>query len=227
MERLGPLRPLVIDNLVEDRLRRKIDTFLKGRNLRVEVINKPKNHGLILINHPTSWDPLFFRLIPQTFSLIYGEGLRKTGVKRLDSILATEISHMIPVYRGNQDWNRKAYRRAADLLDRDYNLVLAPTGKVACSNEIPTEEEIRPGGTIRILQQAQNRVVIPALIFIDGQILRDGSIETGGRIVLSFSESPLDLKGLNLNSEKVEDKLLRSRIVDAWKQIKQNLALEE
>lgn len=198
---------------------RKTERFLQEHRLNVEVKNLPDYSCLIPATHPTIWDSVFWRKIPETYHAVQSWALKKTGIPRIDARLALDVSHMIPVYVGDREKRQETYRHMARLLDGGHKVVINPTGRTTGNNEIPQEGDIRVGGIIRVLQLAEQKIIVPAVVKVEGEVRKDYTVEDGSSIQIIFAEKPLDLNGIDLESERVNDELLKSRIVESWHEL--------
>ncbi len=197
--------------------------FLKRHKIRVSFLNPPTDSCLIVTNHPTTWDPWFWRNLPDTFMIAHNHALKQIGIPALNRLYALGVSRMIPANIGDKTMRKHTYQDTADLLAKGFKVIICPTGRIDHPNIVPSPQEIKPGGTLRILEASPVKTVIPAYICIDGVIKPDRTVSEGTHVDIRFSPQPLDLSGIDLTTREMNDTLLAERMVAAW----QNLALTQ
>jgi hypothetical protein len=121
---------------------------------------------------------------------------RKTGVEGLDMMLARTI----PVYQGEK--RLRTYDLIARIISHGGQVVLNPSGETACSNDVPSPEEIKLGAMYRSLQRSDIRTVVPAIVWVDGEICIDGTVGSASKVNIIFSTQPMDLSEVDFRLDR-------------------------
>ena len=219
VERTGLIKEEIspLSMLYDSWRKAKTDAFLKEHRINVNINNSPER-GLIVATHPTIWDSILWRkALPKSYHAVGAPALKKTGIDWFDHEIANKISHMIPVYKGDER-RQKTYEEIASLV-RHNPVVFNPTGFSSASNELNEVEMIKVGGIIKIWRETGgNLSLIPAVINIDTQIKQDGTLLDGSGVEIKVG-SPLKIEDIDFWAEHVDSNELKSRIYQAWKSI--------
>ncbi len=207
-----------LNEIVEERVRKRTSEFLAEKGILVEFVDPPVGVCLILATHPTVWDSVVWRCLPGTFHAVNSGALKRTGLPALDRQIALGISRMIPVNKNDPSKRRETYRDIAAKLDEGYRVVINPTGETATTNEIPNEDAVRIGGIIGSLRKSKVERVVPAVVWVLGEIERDGTIASGAKVKVFFGPN-LRIDDLNLRSDIVRGDELKTRLIGAWKSV--------
>ena len=207
--------------LAEERLgfyrEKKTLPFLEAHQINIDVEGLKPVKGLVVATHPTIWDSIFWRqALPDAFHCVQAEALKKTGIPVIDAIIALYYSRMIPVYIGNSGQRRNTYRMVRERMER-VPVIINPGGRTTCSNDIPSVGEIKVGGIIGIMRLWQEKLIYPARVRVQGQILENGTVADGSRVKIRYGQ-PVDLSDINFE-QQVDALSLAERIEKSWKGI--------
>lgn len=205
-------------NLFERRRDIRTERFFNLHDFQVETVGDPGKSALIVATHPTIWDSIYWRTLPDTIHVVNSGALRKTPLPVVNEWLAVKVSSMIPAYTGESGLRNKTYQLMAESLDSGKRVVINPTGHVLCSNEIPYTDDLHIGGVYRSLQLATDRKLVPAVVWVDGEIHEDGTVDDGSSIRLIFGPR-INLDEIDFSTDKVDRHFLAEKIVRAWQEI--------
>jgi len=206
--------------LSSNRVSSRAEEFVARAGVSVELENPPSFPCLVVITHPTLWDATFLRLLPNTYIVANAGSYNWTGIPRVDERLARVVARRVPVFPNRREMNRRSYAAAAKALNDGSNVVIAPLMGTTCSTAIPSAGDLHIGGTVSILQRAENRNLVPAFIDVEGEIREDGTVSPGTKVRVIFCETPLDLSDIDLKSPYCyQAQELCERIVGSWHEL--------
>lgn len=191
----------------------KTELFVAGRELTVEVTNKPESPCLIVANHPTINDSMLWRTLGNVYHAVKSDSAKKTGIEPVD----ISITRMIPVYKGEK--RRRTYSLISSFIANGNQVVLNPTGRTSGTNDVPQPEEIKLGAMWRSLQllKEKERKVFVAYVRVNGKIEPDGTVGKGSRVSIIFDKEPMDLAGLDFNQDAPDG--FAKDICDKWQEL--------
>lgn len=205
------------ESITDARLGIKITDYLQSHNLTVEIIGEPPKSALILSTHPTKQEGYVWRQIKKYLHAAKSAAIQSVPVEIIDSWVNIHLKRMIPVYKGDKKKREKTYVSIAKQLAFENTVILNPTGETSGTNDIPPAEDIQMG-TYRIIQHLPaGSPIVPAVVFVDGEISPEGTAEPGSTFRVFFGE-PYDFPDGYFNGELAPEDF-RQRVVDGWKKI--------
>lgn len=224
-------RRLSPDQIFQKWRQRKTSEFFREHNIDVKVFGTVPEQGLIVATHPTVDDTAVTRIsLPKGMLLVNAPALEKTGVDTIDQLFSWYVSNMIPVYTDPAK-RGTTYRRSADALHSGRPVVIAPTGTVTGSEAIPTADQLKMNGTMRILQEAgDQRHIIPMVRHVPQASIdtATGRILPNAHVSVYFGEPVAVPKALfepNLDWDAVAQEFAR-QVVAGWERAVQQHAAE-
>lgn len=202
-------------DIIQTRIVNRTEKLLQEHNIHVSVSGNIPNKGIIVANHPSNWDSIFWRkAVPESHHAVNNLALKKTGIEFIDDQIALRLSRMVPVYSGDSSKRQRTYKYVRGVLDGGGLVVFNPTGKSSCNNTLPVQNEIQVGGLLRLQQVAKINSLYPAYVFVDGEILLNGQVRDGSNVKIVIGDS----FQIDQDSEK-----LKELIHTYWKDLSEKI----
>lgn len=198
----------------EQRLRAKTQESLHSLGITVEIEGSVPEGGLVVANHPTDIDSVFWRTVPDAFHLVHAEALSKTGISSVDRKIALHLSHMIPVYAESSEARAQTYRDAAAAIRYGKLVVINPEGRTSWSNDVASVQQLKVGGIVRILEYAQLDYFIPAWVDVNRELSATQQLN-GATVRLRFGE-PVGFSG----DVRDQGENISHLVVNAWRELR-------
>lgn len=205
--------PNKLQAFLDQRIRIKTEFFVADRGLTVEAADKPTVPCLIVANHPTIDDSMLWRTLGNVYHAVNSDSAKKTGIEPVD----ISITKMIPVYKGEK--RKRTYDLISHFISSGNQIVLNPTGRTSGTNDVPKPEEVKLGAMWRSLQRLneRGRIVFPAFVKINGEIMPDGTVGSGSKVSIVFSKEPMDFSGINFDQDAPDS--FAKEICDKWQEL--------
>lgn len=217
------------------RIQEKARQFFLARKITIRSKNIPPSTGpgIVLLNHPTSYDTMLIRTIrPSWLPVVYYSGLRLvrlslTGLEEswsgavdrgLNEHISRHARRFITAYPG--EMRSRTYSSIVSELEKNQMVKISPEGRASKSAAIPSPEELHMGALYRSLQKvppASRNVWCGFIALEQSMITPAGKIANDSEVYIRFAKKPLDLSGIDFSSQTSVE--LPKVIVAQWEQL--------